>query len=288
MRLPRAETASISISLMRSLLNYQQHITRSYNFIKYDRTRGRLSRDERDQIEFNIIVAANGSVYNADVRKALTAFIRAAADKMESRHLTILGVAVVLILATGYFGRDTFKAYVASQAASRDLAAQGREVVRLSEQETARAKILGSLASEHEQARSALVQVELGYQPLLRAAASSDNSKILGVDVPQSIAKELTTNPRREGEGSRVDGAYEVVDFKRHDMGVFSVILKPTTSDDLITAEARAMFLPDDQIDLLLSSVKTGRQLHIMVNAWQRHGRIISAEIVRVDPQTTP
>jgi hypothetical protein len=111
LRLPFAERSSISIPLMRALIEYQSQINRSYKVIKYDRPTGRLPRIDREQIELNIVVEPNGSAYNADVKKAIATLIRAAADKMESRHLTILGITVVLILATGYFGHDAFKVW---------------------------------------------------------------------------------------------------------------------------------------------------------------------------------
>jgi hypothetical protein len=180
------------------------------------------------------------------------------------------------------------KVWVASEAASRDLVAHNDEIVKLSEQETARAKILGSLASEYEQARQALIRVESGYQPLLRAAASAQDAKVLGVDVPQPIAKQLTSSPRRSGEGTRLDGKYEIAEIERHELGVFSVTLKSAESDKPIMADARAMFIPDNQIDLLLSSLKTGRRLTVMVNGWQRDGRTVAAEIIRVDPDSAP
>jgi hypothetical protein len=284
MRLPEAAASSISISMMRSLIGYQAHITKSCKTIKYEgRAPRRLPRQDKEEIELNVVVKENGSVYNADIRKALAALIRAAADKMESRHLTILGISAVLILAVGYFGSDTFKAYVVAEVASRDLATRTGERIRLSEEETARAKIIGSVASESEQARRALAQVEASYQALLRGAASAGNSKILGVDLPQDLAKELVSNPRRSGEGTRLDGQYEVSDIERHDLGVFSVILQ-SSEGQRITADARSMFLPDNQIDLLLTSLKTGRRLNVMVNAWQRDGRTVAAEIARVDP----
>ena len=285
LRLPTAERSSISIPLMRALIEYQGHINKSYKLIRYNRTTGTLPKVDREQIELNIVVGPNGSVYNAEVRKAIATFIKAAADRMESKHLTLMAVAVVLILSTGYFGRDAFKAWVASEAASRDLATHTDQIVKLSEQETERAKILGSLASKYEPARQALVRVESSYQPLLRAAASAESAQVLGVEVPQPIAKQLAVSPRRSGEGARLDGKYEVADIERHEIGVFSVVLKSSEVEGRsVTADARALFLPDDQIDLLLSSLKTGRQLTVMVNAWQRDGKPVTAEIARVDP----
>jgi hypothetical protein len=68
-------------------------------------------------------------------------------------------------------------------------------------------------------------------------------------------------------------------------MGVYSVVLKASSVERSISADARSIFLPDNQIDLLLGSLKTGRQLKILVNGWQRDGKTVTAEIVRVDPE---
>jgi hypothetical protein len=259
MRLPEAPKSSISMVMMRSLLEFQSNITRSYKSIKYEGRRDiRLARSERQEIELDIIVLENGSRYNTDVRRALTAFFKAAADKMESKHLTILGVAVVLIIATGYFGRDAFKAYVASQAASKDIQSHAEETVKLSEEETKRAKILGALISESDQVRKAQVQVESSYRALLKGAAATGDANVLGVEIPNDLAKALITSPRRSGEGTRLDGLYEVADIERIGTGMYSAILKAPGLERPITADARALFLPDNQIDLLLSSLKTG------------------------------
>jgi hypothetical protein len=130
-----------------------------------------------------------------------------------------------------------------------------------------------------------MVQVEAGYQELIKAAATQGRAKVLGVEIPNDVAKALAASPRKGGEGTRLDGRYEVVDIQRHELGEFSAILRTPDGDRSITADARSLFLPDDQIDLLLSSLRTGRVLDIKVNAWQRDGKPISAEIARVDPQ---
>lgn len=283
-RLPLAEASSISIKMMRSLIAYQSRVTRSYKYIKYEgKAPKHLPKQDRDAIELNIVVGPNGSVYNADVKKALAAFIRAAADKMESKHLTILGVAVVLIFAVGYFGDSSFKAWVASESASRDLATHATEIAKLSEEETARAKVLGSFVSQFEQARQAMVQIESGYQELLKAAASQNRAKVLGLEIPNDVARQLASNPRRTGEGTRLDGKYEVVDIQRHEMGEFSVELKTPDGVRSFVADARSIFLPDDQIDLLVSSLRKGVFLNVMVNAWQRDGKPVAAEVARVE-----
>jgi hypothetical protein len=71
--------------------------------------------------------------------------------------------------------------------------------------------------------------------------------------------------------------------FARIGDGLYSVRLQDTASSKRIDADARALFLPDDQIDLLLASVKTGTALSVCVNAWFHGETITGAEIIRVD-----
>jgi hypothetical protein len=282
-RIPGGVPSSISMPMIRSLLDVQSHINKSYRNIRFgDKIRSRINNLERSEIELNIVVTPNGSVYGADARKVLSAFAEAAVNRMESKHLAITLISAALIAAVGYFGNDSFKAYVASQRAVSEAHERADEMIKLSEQETARAKIMGALVAQNEESRRALVQVEAGYQALLKGIAATGSARVLGVDIPQDLAKDLAAKPRRSGEGGRLDGLYEVADVARDGNGVFSVQLTGAGLSKPITADARPLFLPDDQIDSILASLKKGDQLSILLNVWKRGGAVVDAEIIRV------
>jgi hypothetical protein len=285
MRIPHSAAASISMPVMRNLVGFQSRINHSYRDVKYGSGSSRRIRDhEKEEIELNIVVRPNGSVYDTDVTKPLTALAKAAASKMESKHLAITFIGVTLILAVGYFGSAGFKLYVESQKELHAARIHADEMIQLSAQETARAKILGSLVAETDEARNAQAQVEAGYQALLRGAAAAGGARVLENDVPRHIAEEITSGPRNVGAGARLDGTYEVVDIERLGTGIYSVQLRAPGIEKPITAEARAMFLPDDQIGLLFSSLKSGNLLPFLLNTWNRGGKIVDAEIIRVSP----
>lgn len=278
--------SSISTSMMKVFIDYQTSLNRAYKKVKYGADESHRLKDyEKNDLELKIIVSKNGSVYDAESGKALAAFGRELVAKMESKHIAVTAIASTLIVATGFFGADAFKAYYAAQKDIRQIEENAEQAVKLSVQETERAKIFGQIAAQNEEYRQAIYRVEAGYQALLKGAVISGGARIHGVEVSAEAAAELTAKPRRTGEGFRADGFYEIVDIKREGEGLFAVLITGGPENSSIWADARTLFLPDDQIDLLLSSLKTGRKLFVMLNAWRRGNSIASAEIIRAQKE---
>ncbi len=121
-----------------------------------------------------------------------------------------------------------------------------------------------------------------------RSAATAGGAKVLGVEVSQEVAERATSSPRRVGEGTRIDGIFRVTEIASEGDGLFSMQLESDGADRPVTADARSIFLPDEQIELLFRSLRNGQPVRLSVNAWKRRGRVVEAEVVRVDAISLP
>ncbi len=176
MRISHGQSATISVSMMKALLEVQAQLNKSFGEMKSTSAQTRrLTIQEKTQLELNIIVTPNGNVYSIDVQKILETFAREIA-KMDSKHKMATAVIVSLVIAVGLFGSDIFKAYLASNKEVQVASIQSEQLIALSKEETARAKLMGALVAQSAEARQAAQHLRPSTPPRSPGAARSPSS----------------------------------------------------------------------------------------------------------------
>ncbi|HYF89702.1 hypothetical protein [Azospirillum sp.] len=298
LRIPQEESStSIKTSIMDVLLEYQKCINRGYSVVKYNSASRRLSGDEKKFLEIDVLVFRNGRGYSFDADQSITDVAKAVVEKMESKHLATVAISCFFIWAVGNFGATMFREYVQSgtsindanqrteQAkinAEKDIQREKEETER-SKQETERTRLIGELAAKSAQSAATLEQVRLGHNALLRGVIAAGGARVLGVDVTSERAEELLQKPRASRNDGTLSGQFDVTEIQRKEHGVFSVDVRHLATGEELCAEARELFLTEDQMNILFKALRTGTPVNASVNVSRSDGKVTGAGMVRVD-----
>lgn len=297
LRIPHEESStSIKTSIMEVLLEYQKFVNRGFSVLKYSNAGRRLSSDEKRILELDVLVFKNGRGYSDDISQSATDVAKAVVGKMESKHLATVAISCFFIWAVGNFGSAMFRDYVQSGAsvndakqrteqarinADKDIEREKQETER-SKQETERTKLIGELVTKSAQSAATLEQVRSGHNALLRGVIAAGGARVLGVDVTAERAEELLLKPKAGRNDGTLNGQFDVTEIQRKEHGVFSVDVRHLATGEELCAEARELFLTEDQMNILFKALRTGTPVNASVNVSRSDGKVTGAGMVRV------
>ncbi|HEK0816007.1 hypothetical protein [Pseudomonas aeruginosa] len=219
--------SSITPSVMRSFIELQNLVYRSYAIARYetDDTR-RLSKEERDELEIQVKVEEGSSIFEIDFQDVLIKFAEKAGESMtpELMAVTVLGLGVLWAGKTAYgsylnYRKEVRLAEVKSEE-QRDMLST---MQALSREETQRAQVLNRLLLSQPSLAAVEQQAYDARTEMLKGFATADEATVSGFEVSQDVAKELVTNARRRAVEKRLDGYYRVVRVDSSDPDSFRV-----------------------------------------------------------------
>lgn len=251
-RIPKTDKqGAITPTTMSELLDIQQALLRAYSIVRYNSTdTRRLSKDEREALEFSVVVRRGSSKYEIDLQQILERIIDASVGNMTSEHILI----AVIVLGLLFFGRAAYAQYLENRLEKRRLEvksdeakAQLEQVVFLSKQETERMKVMATAFARSDAAKEIAEEADEAHGAMLRVVERAEGGTVQGVAVTAPIASELVTNARRNGEDITVNGTFEItrVDTTPPAGGFLvrlqrlgdGLILNAGVQDDLLSAD---------------------------------------------------
>ncbi|SDB03313.1 hypothetical protein SAMN05660653_00144 [Desulfonatronum thiosulfatophilum] len=275
---------SITPTMMKSFLEFQSEIYRSYSFIIYESYNIRLlSKEERDKLEIIVKVVGGSSIYDINFQEIIEKFLGKGIEKMDSKQITL----IVITLAVLFFGNSAFRTYLDHRKNVRIAEVRSDEqrehlqaLQFLSEQETERSRIIASIAAENDQVRDIQHFAYDAHGALVKSIAPASNGKIQGIEIDPETAEILTANARKHAEETRLDGTYKILRVDTSDPTEFKVRIQDTTSGQLIDAILQDSILSPQNKPTLERAVWARTPVSLAINARSLQGEIRNAVII--------
>lgn len=240
--------SSITPSVMKSFLELQSLVYKSYAITRYDTDDVRkLSKEEREELEIKVTVEPGSSMFEVDLQEILVKFAEQAGQTMtpEMTAVTVLGLGVLWV------GRTSFSAYLnyrkevrLSEAGTEEQKAALDAVQAQSKQETERLQLLTKLLVKQPMLDQVKDQVYDAHTEMLKGFSTADTATIEGLTVDSDVADELLKNARRKATEERVDGYYRIIRVDSSNPDVFRVRVRRKKSATEFDA-----VLQDDSLD---------------------------------------
>lgn len=280
---------SLTPSVMKGFVDFQTAIYRSYATAKYGVPDVRkLSVEERSDLELVVEVDDGSSLLGIDVQKLLETFIAQVATKMDPIHVITIALGAGLLWA----GKVSYKSYLANRKQIRlaelrteERKAEIQHVEALSQQETARARILVQAAQREPVLRNIARQAFDAKTDLIKSLASADTIEIEGVDITGAAAKELVTNARRRSSVVQLDGMYRIRRVDLSKPGICSVRIRNLDSRNDLDATVKDAALDNQSRSALQSAEWDRTPIFLAIDARVLDDQVRAATIVSVGAQ---
>ncbi len=280
---------SISPQMMRALIELQDSIYRAHSAVTGGKPTARLSRAERERLEFRVEVKGGSSKYEIDLTKIFETLGTASIGKMTGTELiiTILGLAVIFgstaVLLSYLKGRATTK--------QEELRAKGQEQVlsafqTLAAEDTKRMEVMANAMQRVPALRAAQEVADEARHELLKAIADESRAVVNGVEIDGEVANDLVKNVRRRSEDITVSGTYRVARVDTTVPDGFRVALRDVTSQEEITASLQDALISDEHRRKIREAEWAKKPVRVDLKARRRRNGI--ADAVVLDVQDVP
>lgn len=206
--------SSITPSVMKSFLELQNLVYKSYAIARYDTEDTRkITKEERDELEIKVKVEEGSSIFEVDFQAVLLKFVEKAGETMppELMAATILGLGVLWVGKTSYSSYLNYRKDVRlSEAKTEEQREMLTSIQEQSKQETARLELLTKLLIQQPALENISRQTYDTRTEMLRGFSTADEATVDGVTVSGEVAHELVTNARRKAVEKRLDGYYRI------------------------------------------------------------------------------
>ena len=275
---------SLTPTVMKALLDYQRAIYQAYALAQYNTpSTRRLTDEERESLEIRVRVQDGSSEIEVDLTEILIQLGLKLVDKMEPTHLiaTILGLSLI------FGARSAWGKYLESRKETRLAEVQSEERVNflesqkfLSEQESQRTQILGSVIKENTRLLTAQDIAHDAKTSIVKACGEADEATVQGIEVSGQAAAELTRNARRKSDEVRLDGEYTITRVDASQPDKFVVTVVGSDSGDQFSADVQEIDLTASTKKLLRTAEWDRKPVFLEINARVIDGDVRKATIV--------
>jgi len=270
---------SLSPSVAQAITEFHRQLQRSYAYLAYGETRATLlSAEDRRLLDVRFI-ATDGSSGLEVADEIVDALVLGLIGKMSGEQITLAILVFLLLFFSQSFGRYWINEHYSLKRRNEE----SDERMRLSEQETERAKIMATALSQHPELAPLKDGSDGAKMSLVKAAKNFDRSRVQGADLTAKEARIITKQAKAEGEGRRIDGLFEIARINPEYEEGHIFRLKREDSDDEFEAQANYSELTSEDIHILYKAAENKSYVYAFVNAWFIDGRITRATIVRVN-----
>lgn len=279
---------TISPTVMKGFLELQRGLRRAYAISRYGDPTKKLTKEERDGLEFDVKVGPGSSTFEIDVQALLESFFETVGGRMEPDQIFYLMMTVAVL----FFGKSAYATYLDDRKSSRELEAKSKEQKQLiehlkfsSEQETERARIISELVRRYPQIDNIDRTAFDARTALIKASAQADQVEVQGLSIDGQAALELTKNARSRSEDVRFDGQFRIlkVDTSRADR--FRVTVRAISDDLQIDADVQDSTLTPGAKTILQRGEWDRKPVALKINAKELNSTIHQAIIISVDPE---
>lgn len=282
---------SISPTMMKAFLDFQEAINRTYTLVSADTTDLRyLTNIERSNLEFRVKVEKGSSDYSVNLGEVIQKIGIEAVSKMTPEMLmfTILGTALIV------GGTVMFRSWLAAKTEDRQAQAdlektkemlslhretinQGTENVRIMAELVKRVPILNDIEAVAAGARGQLI----------KSVGEEGGGKLYGTNVDSELASEVTTQIRQQSSDIILRGAYRVARVDTSVSTGFSVKLTSETDGSEVTASLIDAIVSEKHKAAIQKAEWEKTPVYVEINARKLNSRVIDAVIIdakEIDP----
>lgn len=267
--------SSVPTRIMPPLLEAQREIHRLFAQLRYGQQNlKKLTLDDRDRLELNVIVGGGSSQYKTNLAEVLTEISKAAIAKMESKHIliTVLGIALT------WGSTIAWKAWLDNQAKQQEVESR----VRMSELETDRLALFAR-AHERQPAVADLAQgVDEFRNESLGKLKPADSFTLPGSDekIDGRYAADLVEKRREQSREARIDGEFVIQSVASGETSGYRVKVKRVHDGQIVHVTIPDGTLTEEQAQILQEREWAKRPLLMQINAKMLRGQITSATLV--------
>jgi len=277
--------STITPDFAMALVELQKALNRTYSLLANgSNSANRLSSAQKEEIQFKAKVESGSSIVKVDLSDFAGKLVEATVGKMTPDQVVVSVVSIAAMVA----GVMAYKAYLASRSEDKKITEPNRAQIAMSEQETARTKILADALTKDPRLVIIKENFDVARNELVRGVADADHISFNGVTVDNETAKTIVTNVRGTSIETQLNGTYYVteVNLKKPD----EIKLGLTRKQD--GKEFEASFsdhsLDGAQIQLLQQAEWGRTTVFLSINAIELRGKVTSARVISVTAPNDP
>lgn len=283
---------SLTIPVMKGLIELQSSLNRSYALSQYGVANGnKLSDEERKQLEIQVKVGKGSTLLEIDFQQIIADTLTKAVTQMDPKTIAVTIVALGVVWAS----RSAFVSFLDyRKEIKREEAKTEAEQIRLesmkfmSAEETKRAAIIASIVKDNVEIKNALAFADSARNELLKSISTADSAEVEGFKISSSTASELMTNARRKSEEIRLDGNYRILRNDTTDITAFKVKVRNEKTLEEFEAAVQDITLTNGT-KLILQRAEWNRSLvRLKINAKSLDGDIRDAIVVGISEIKSP
>lgn len=275
---------SVSPSLARAITGFHASLSRSYAYLVYGKSSASVLRaDDKAVLDIQML-AVSGSNGIDVIGDALDRLTDAIVHKLTSRQMAVL-IAVFLLL---HFGGVVTKDWIAAHYAEKAHADDSQERLKLSEEESARMKMLIEALERNPGVKPVAAIADEGRIPLVRSITTHARGSVLGTEISGEQASVILSKEKEEGESRRLDGRFDVVEIDVDNPEGWMGTLKDAKTQKEIRVSLNRMELTGEDLQALFEALKAKSSVDALVNAWLVGDKITYAAVVRANPIKKP
>ena len=270
--------SSMTTKVMESFIELQRDIYRAYAKLRYNvPNANRLSVEEKQALEIVIKVKAGSTGLQASLAKAMKAFAKEAANKMESKHI----VMVVLGAGLLWTGHAAWNNYLDHEVEIKQLDIQTFS----DEQETKRMKLLQGIIADRPVLQTIQEDSKETYNKFFKSTSNAESIHIAGAEIAQETVKEIAKTTRETPKEIRLDGACKIRKVDSSKLGVFIVYVEYLPDGRTFPAEINEDFLAkrDTFKSLIREAEWDKKTIHLTMNCREKRGEVTQAIILGVE-----
>lgn len=278
---------TITPPIMRGFIELQKSLYRAYAAAKYNDPTKRLTEAEKDALEIRVKVTSGSSWYEVDLQELLVELIKQVGGRMDPDHALIAGVVVALL----FFGKSSFGAYLENRRETRERelkSEEDKELIRtlsfMSEQETARMKLLQQVIGEDHRLDNVSRIAHDAHTELVKGFARADRAEVDGIALSGEVAGIITQNARQKSSEIRLDGVYRISRVDWSNPTAFRVKVYNVADGGEVEATVQDVSLNTDNKKALQQAEWERRSVRLNINAKELRGRVLDAVIIGVTP----
>jgi hypothetical protein len=269
---------SIRPTLARAVTEFHASVSKAYALVVYGEPNRQLLKNTDKEILDLMFLVTDGSNGLNMVEEAVDKLVEGLLKKMTGKQI----VAIVIIFLLLYFGQDVAKDYFAGYFAHLDSDTTSAERITLNEHETERIKLLTEMMQKFGVKPELKAESDEALKALTRPATQQDRSAVRGVEITREQARTVTTAPRQEREGRRLDGIYKVNEITDVESG-FLIRIENIETGEEFSANASYTELTGDDVHIIFQVAEKKTTFHALINAFYVGDKISQAFILRAD-----
>lgn len=282
--------SSLSPSMMEAMIDLQKSIYRSHAAVTTGDKSTRLSKADRERLEFRVKVEGGSSKLSIDLTEIAHSWGIAALGRLTPEQTMIAILATVLAIA-GVSGLALFLKYK-TDVRKAELDVKGQQQFfdafkNLTEQDTARQALWAKAAQQVPLLRDVKEESDRAKDELLKALADEGGGDVNGLYITEDVARDLTAYTRRKPEVQIVRKSFRVDKVDTTTPNGFRVTLSRKAGKEKITAGLLDAMISQTHRDRIQKAEWSKKPVEVELHLRKSRGRIVDATIVDVaEPQT--